>query len=163
MDLLENDEIDATIVNLDKVPDKKAMKDAVNERSNNSMVPKIFINNMYIGMLSQLKEYEASGRLYREVGAEKLPRDCDAAGGCPEEGEGVAETFPDTEMPYEIQGEAPEEENDAESLDEKESESPESEDASAEEAPVEETPEVPESEAIPAPSNEASTDETPQK
>jgi glutaredoxin len=51
-DLLENDEIDAYIVNLDKVSDPKAVKDAVNERSNNSMVPKIFINNKYIGMLS---------------------------------------------------------------------------------------------------------------
>lgn len=51
-DLLENDEIDAYIINMDEVSDKKAVKEAVNERSNNSMVPKIFINNRYIGMLS---------------------------------------------------------------------------------------------------------------
>ena len=51
-DLLENDEIDAYIINMDEVSDKNAVKEAVNERSNNSMVPKIFINDRYIGMLS---------------------------------------------------------------------------------------------------------------
>jgi glutaredoxin len=50
--LLENDEVDAYIVNLDEVSDKQAVKDAVNERSNNAIVPKIFIGGKYIGMLS---------------------------------------------------------------------------------------------------------------
>ena len=106
-DLLENDEIDAYIINMDEVSDKKAVKEAVNERSNNSMVPKIFINDKYIGMLSQLKEWEANGKLFKAAGIERPPRDCDAVGGCSKDGEGSEETFPDTEMPPEIEGEAP--------------------------------------------------------
>jgi glutaredoxin 3 len=85
-DLLENDEVDAYIVNMDEVSDKRGVKEALNERSNNSMVPKIFINGRYIGMLSQLKEWEANGRLFRETGTARPSYDCDAAGGCPYDG-----------------------------------------------------------------------------
>ena len=156
VDLLDNDDIDAYVINLDKVSDKQAVKDAVNERSNNSMVPKVFVNSRYIGMLSQLKEYEASGRLFSEVGITRPNMDCDAVGGCPEEGSGTQAAFPDEAIdknaPTEIYGGAPSEEDDAESLNEEENNATEgqSSEDNSEESPVEENPEAPVSEAIPS-------------
>jgi hypothetical protein len=48
--------------------------------------------------------------------------DCDAAGGCPEDGDGTENSFPDVALddnaPKEIQGSAPSEEIDAQSLEE---------------------------------------------
>ena len=68
-DLLRNDGVDAYVINMDKVSDPQAVKKELNERTNNSIVPKIFIKGKYIGMLSQLKEYEATGKLYELTGS----------------------------------------------------------------------------------------------
>ena len=64
--LLNKDNLDAFFINLDILSDKKAVENAVNTRTNNTMVPKIFINDKYIGMLSQLKELQKNGKLYKD-------------------------------------------------------------------------------------------------
>ena len=66
-DLLDSLGIDALEVNMETVDDKDGVKRILDEKSGNSMVPKIFIRGKYIGMLSQLKQLEESGELIKMV------------------------------------------------------------------------------------------------
>lgn len=54
-DLLDEAGIDAYVVNMETISDSDGVKKVLDEKSGNSMVPKIFINGKYVGMLSQLK------------------------------------------------------------------------------------------------------------
>jgi glutaredoxin len=53
--LLDEAGIDAYVVNMETISDSDGVKKVLDEKSGNSMVPKIFINGKYVGMLSQLK------------------------------------------------------------------------------------------------------------
>ena len=55
-DLLDQQGIDAYVVNMETSSDREGVKKVLDEKSGNSMVPKIFIDGKYIGMLSQLKQ-----------------------------------------------------------------------------------------------------------
>ena len=55
-DLLDQEGIDAYVVNMETSSDREGVKKVLDEKSGNSMVPKIFIDGKYIGMLSQLKQ-----------------------------------------------------------------------------------------------------------
>ena len=81
IDLLENDGIDTYVVNMEDVTDRDAVKRVLDDKSGNVMVPKIFVKGKYIGMLTQLQEMEASGKLMEEVDA---PRKIDEVPPLPE-------------------------------------------------------------------------------
>ena len=90
------------------------MKKELNERTNNSIVPKIFIKGKYIGMLSQLKEYEATGKLFELTGTERPEMNCDLVGGCVDDQfSEETEDTQESEKPTETE-EEPKESKDAE-------------------------------------------------
>jgi glutaredoxin len=62
-DLFESLGIDTYVVNMETVHDASGVKRLLDEKSGNSMVPKIFISKKYVGMLSQVKDLVASGKL----------------------------------------------------------------------------------------------------
>ena len=66
---------------MEDVTDRDAVKRVLDDKSGNVMVPKIFVKGKYIGMLTQLQEMEASGKLMEEVDA---PRKIDEVPPLPE-------------------------------------------------------------------------------
>ena len=55
--------IDTYVVNMETVSDNAGVKKLLDKKSGNSIVPKVFIDKKYVGMLSQIKEMQKSGEL----------------------------------------------------------------------------------------------------
>ena len=62
-DLFESMGIDTYVVNMETVSDNAGVKKLLDKKSGNSIVPKVFIDKKYVGMLSQIKEMQKSGEL----------------------------------------------------------------------------------------------------